>query len=177
MTSQNCTELSDFLGYGSDSSSLGVGSLESLSYTECINLLSDLKNLGYQSIDSVLYTLGGGEAERFEIYRIFRRHGIGIGEALQLGVKKSLSNSPRGTVVILDDLLSRLGRGGAFLPCDLGALRGELLVTFHSSRLSVDLYVNNKKVVTRSIQAEGDSSYVARRFAGYKGLILRTARH
>nr|QYA73900.1 hypothetical protein [Grapevine virus A] len=177
MTSGDCTELSEFLGHGSVSCNSSEGSLESLSYVQCVSLLSDLKSLGYQSIDSVLYTLGGGEAERFEIYRIFRRHGIGIGEALQLGVKKSLSNSPRGLLVILDDLLSRLGRGSAFLPSDLGAVRGELLVTFYSSRLSVDLYVNNKKVVTRSAQGEGDLSYVAGRFAGYKGLILRAARH
>nr|QYA73870.1 hypothetical protein [Grapevine virus A] len=177
MTSHDCTELSEFLGHGRSSSSLSVGSLESLSYVQCVHLLSDLRDLGYQSIDSILYILGGGEAERFEIFRVFRRHGIGIGEALQLGVKKSLSSSPRSVVVILDDLLSRLGRGGAFLPCDLGAVRGEILVTFHSSRLSADLYVNNKKVVTRSVQAEGDLSYVARRFAGYKGLILRAARH
>nr|UCJ00709.1 hypothetical protein [Grapevine virus A] len=177
MTSQDCTELSEFLGHGSVSCNLNRESLESLSYVQCLYLLSDLKSLGYQSIDSVLHILECGEAERFEIFRIFRRHGIGIGEALQLGVKKSLSSSPRGTVAILDDLLSRLGRGGAFLPCDLGAVRGELIVTFHSSRLSVDLYINNKKVVTRSVQAEGDSSYVARRFAGYKGLILRSARH
>nr|QYA73885.1 hypothetical protein [Grapevine virus A] len=177
MTSQDCTELSDFLGYGSASSSVGVGSLESLPYVQCLHLLSDLRGLGYQSIDSILYILGGGEAERFEIFRIFRRHGIGIGEALQLGVKKSLSSSPRSIVEILDDLLNRLGRGGAFLPCDLGAVRGELVVTFHSARLSVDLYVNNKKVITRSVQAVGDFSYVAGRFAGYKGLILRAARH
>nr|AGT17854.1 hypothetical protein [Grapevine virus A] len=176
MTSQECTELSEFLVHSSDSYSLSEGSLESLSYVQCVQLLSDLKSLGYQSIDSILYILGGGEAERFEIYRIFRRHGIGIGEALQLGVRKCLSNSPRSTQAILDDLLSRLGRSNAFLPSDLGAVKGELVVTFHSSRLSVDLYVNNKKVVTRSIQAEGDINYVARRFAGYKGLILR-ARH
>nr|QED94344.1 ORF2 [Grapevine virus A] len=177
MTSQSCTELSEFLGCGSDSRRLSEGSLESLSYVHCLHLLSDLKSLGYQSIDSILYILGGGEAERFEIYRIFRRHGIGIGEALQLGVKKSLSNSPRSVPVILDDLLSRFGRGSAFLPCDLGAVRGELIVTFHSSRLSVDLYVNNKKVITRSVQGEGDFNYVARRFAGYQGIVLRAARH
>nr|QYA73905.1 hypothetical protein [Grapevine virus A] len=177
MTSQDCTGLSEFLGCGSDSRSLGVGSLESLSYAQCIQLLSDLKSLGYHSIDSILYILGGGEAERFEIYRIFRRHGIGIGEALQLGVKKSLSNSPRSVLVILDDLLSRFGRGSAFLPSDLGAVGGEIIVTFHSSRLSADLYVNNKKVVTRTVYAEGDLNYVAGRFAGYKGLILRTTRH
>nr|AOX49241.1 putative 19 kDa protein [Grapevine virus A] len=177
MTSQNCTELSEFLGYSSHNSSSGGGLLESLSYAQCVSLLSDLKDLGYKSIDSILYILGGGEAERFEIYRIFRRHGIGIGEALQLGVKKSLSSSPRSTVAILDDLLSRLGRGGAFLPCDLGAVGGELIVTFHLSRLSVDLYINNKKVVTRTAQAEGDLSYVAGRFAGYKGLVLRASRH
>nr|AWD84267.1 hypothetical protein [Grapevine virus A] len=176
MTSPDCTELSEFLSSGSVSGSASVGSLESLSHAQCIHLLSDLKDLGYQSIDSILYILGGGEAERFEIFRIFRRHGIGIGEALQLGVKKSLSNSPRSTLVILDDLLSRLGRGSAFLPCDLGATKGELIVTFHSSRLSVDLYVNNKKVVTRTVQAEGDISYVARRFEGYKGIVLRSSR-
>nr|UCJ00704.1 hypothetical protein [Grapevine virus A] len=173
MTSLDCTGLSEFLLYGSCSNSSGVGSLESLSYAQCIHLLSDLKDLGYQNIDSILHILGGGEAERFEIFRIFRRHGIGIGEALQLGVKKSLHNSPRSITVILDDLLSRLGRGSAFLPSDLGATKGELLVTFQPSRLSVDLYVNNKKVVTRSIQAKGDISYVARRFTGYKGLALR----
>nr|QYA73890.1 hypothetical protein [Grapevine virus A] len=177
MTSQDCTGLSDFLGHGSDSCGSNRGSLESLSYAQCIHLLCDLKSLGYQSIDSILYILGGGEAERFEIYRIFRRHGIGIGEALQLGVKKCLCSSPRSVPAILDDLLSRLGRGSAFLPSDLGAVKGELVVTFHSSRLSVDLYVNNKKVVTRLAQGEGDFSYVARRFAGYKGLILRSARH
>nr|WIM49266.1 MAG: hypothetical protein [Grapevine virus A] len=177
MTSQNCTELSEFLEYSTNSCSSSSGSLESLSYIQCIHLLTDLKSLGYHSIDSILYILGGGEAERFEIYRIFRRHGIGIGEALQLGVKKSLSYSPRSVQVILDDLLSRLGRSSAFLPSDLGAVRGELLVTFHLSRLSVDLYVNNKKVVTRIAQGEGDLNYVARRFAGYKGLVLRTARH
>ncbi|CAA53183.1 hypothetical protein [Grapevine virus A] len=177
MTSRDCTGLSEFLGHGSDSCDSGSGSLGSLSYVQCVNLLSDLKSLGYQSIDSILYILGGGEAERFEIYRIFRRHGIGIGEALQLGVKKSLCNSPRSLLAILDDLLSRLGRGSAFLPSDLGAVKGELVATFHSSRLSVDLYVNNKKVVTRSVQAEGDYSYVARRFSGYKGLILRATRY
>nr|QYA73880.1 hypothetical protein [Grapevine virus A] len=177
MTSQDCTGLNEFLGHGSGSSSSSSGSLESLSYAQCVHLLNDLRSLGYQNIDSILYILGGGEAERFEIYRIFRRHGIGIGEALRLGVTKSLSYSPRSVQVILDDLLSRLGRGNAFLPSDLGAVKGELLVTFHSSRLSVDLYVNNKKVVTRFAQAEGDFNYVATRFAGYKGLILRAARH
>nr|UCJ00724.1 hypothetical protein [Grapevine virus A] len=177
MTSLDCTGLNEFLGYGSGSSDSNRGSLESLSYAQCVYLLNDLKSLGYQSIDSILYILGGGEAERFEIFRIFRRHGIGIGEALQLGVKKCLSNSPRSVPAILDDLLSRLGRGSAFLPCDLGATKGELLVTFHSSSLSVDLYVNNKKVITRSIQAEGDFNYVARRFSGYKGLALRSKRH
>nr|QYA73860.1 hypothetical protein [Grapevine virus A] len=173
MTSRDCTELSEFLGHGSDSCNLGRGSLESLSYVQCLYLLSDLKDLGYQSIDSILYILESGEAERFEIFRIFRRHGIGIGEALQLGVKKSLSNSPRSVTVILDDLLSRFGRGSAFLPSDLGATKGDLLVTFQPSRLSVDLYVNNKKVVTRSAQVKGDVNYVSRRFAGYKGLVLR----
>nr|BDX29377.1 19kDa-protein [Grapevine virus A] len=173
MTSQNCTELSEFLGHGSVSCSLNSSTLESLSYVQCLCLLSDLKSLGYKNIDSILHILGSGEAERFEIFRIFRRHGIGIGEALQLGVKKTLSNSPRSVTVILDDLLSRLGRGSAFLPSDLGATKGELLVTFQSSRLSVDLYVNNTKVVTRSAQAKGDIGYVARRFEGYKGLVLR----
>nr|BCT87079.1 hypothetical protein [Grapevine virus A] len=177
MTSQDCTELSEFLGCGRDSSSLSEGSLESLSYVQCLRLLSDLRSLGYQSIDSILHILGGGEAERFEIFRIFRRHGIGIGEALQLGVKKTLCNSPRSVPAILDDLLSRFGKGSAFLPSDLGAVRGELIVSFHSSRLSVDLYVNNKKVATRVAQGEGDINYVARRFSGYKGLVLRAARH
>nr|QYA73955.1 hypothetical protein [Grapevine virus A] len=177
MTSESCTELSEFLRYGSGSSSSSTGSLESLSYVQCIALLSDLRSLGYHSIDSVLYVLGGGEAERFEIFRIFRRHGIGIGEALQLGVKKSLSNSPRDVPEILDDLLSRIGRSSAFLPSDLGAVKGELIVTFHSSRLSVDLYINNKKAVTRTVYAEGDFNYVAGRFTGYKGLVLRTSRH
>nr|ABI98900.1 unknown [Grapevine virus A] len=177
MTSQNCTELNEFLGHGSSSNSLSGGSLESLSNAQCLHLLRDLRDLGYKSIDSILYILGGGEAERFEIFRIFRRHGIGIGEALQLGVRKSLSYSPRGTAEILDDLLSRIGRGSAFLPCDLGAVRGELIVTFHSARLSVDLYINNKKVVTKFAQAEGDANYAAGRFSGYKGLVLRTARH
>nr|UTH79042.1 hypothetical protein [Grapevine virus A] len=171
--SQDCTELSEFLGIGSGSCNLSRSTLESLSYVQCLHLLSDLKSLGYQSIDSILHILECGEAERFEIFRIFRRHGIGIGEALQLGVKKSLCNSPRSVTVILDDLLSRLGRGCAFLPSDLGAAKGELLVTFQPSRLSVDLYVNNKKVVTRSVQAKGDINYVARRFTGYKGLALR----
>nr|WIM49271.1 MAG: hypothetical protein [Grapevine virus A] len=171
--SQSCTELSDFLAQGSDNCSLYKGSLESLSYVQCLELLSDLRSLGYISIDSILYILGSGEAERFEIFRIFRRHGIGIGEALQLGVKKTLTNSPRSVTAILDDLLSRLGRGSAFLPCDLGATRGELLVTFSPSRLSVDLFVNNKKVCTRFAQAKSDISYVAGRFSGYKGLALR----
>nr|QKI80135.1 19 kDa protein [Grapevine virus A]WEG77287.1 hypothetical protein [Grapevine virus A]WEG84486.1 hypothetical protein [Grapevine virus A] len=171
--SQSCTELVEFLGQGVDKCGLSQASLESLSYVQCCHLLSDLLSLGYKSIDSILHILECGEPERFEIFRIFRRHGIGIGEALQLGVKKSLSNSPRGCIEILDDLLSRLGKGSAFLPSDLGATKGELLVSFHTSRLSVDLYVNNKKVCTRSAQARGDISYVARRFAGYKGLALR----
>lgn len=173
--SQDCTELVEFLGQASSNCSLSRESLESLSYIQCLCLLSDLKSLGYQSIDNILYILGSGEAERFEIFRIFRRHGIGIGEALQLGVKKSFCYSPRGTIEILDDLLSRLGQGCAFLPSDLGATGGHLLITFHPSRLSVDLYVNNKKVCTRLAQAKGDISYVARRFAGYKGIALRAA--
>nr|UCJ00699.1 hypothetical protein [Grapevine virus A] len=174
MMSQSCTELVEFLGQCSDRCSLNKASLESLSYVQCLYLLTDLRSLGYNSIDSILYILGSGEAERFEIFRIFRRHGIGIGEALQLGVRKSLCYSPRGTTEILDDLLSRLSKGGAFLPSDLGAVKGELLVTFRPSRLSVDLYVNNKKVSTRVCQGKGDISYVARRFEGYKGLALRS---
>nr|WNK78850.1 hypothetical protein [Grapevine virus A] len=175
MTSQDCTELSDFLVGGGSDCDVNKSPLESLSYVQCLYLLSDLKSLGYKNIDSILYILEGGEAERFEIFRIFRRHGIGIGEALQLGVRKSLCNSPRSVVSILDDLLSRLGRGSAFLPSDLGATKGDLLITFQPSRLSVDLYVNNKKVVTRSVQAKGDINYVAKRFSGYKGLVLRAS--
>lgn len=173
--SQDCTELVDFLGKSSDLCSLNSASLESLSYVQCLHLLFDLRSLGYQSIDSILHILECGEAERFEIFRIFRRHGIGIGEALQLGVKKSLCYSPRGVIEILDDLLSRLGRGCAFLPSDLGAAGGHLLVTFHPSRLSVDLYVNNKKVCIRSSPSKGDINYVSRRFAGYKGIALRAS--
>nr|AAO84268.1 19 kDa protein [Grapevine virus A] len=174
MTSQSCTELVEFLSQGGDRCSLDRTSLESLSYTQCLYLLSDLRGLGYHSIDSILHILECSEAERFEIYRIFRRHGIGIGEALQLGVRKSLCYSPRSTAEILDDLLSRISRGGAFLPSDLGAVKGELLVTFQPSRLSVDLYANNKKVCTRTCQGKGDAGYVARRFSGYKGLALRS---
>nr|WIM49275.1 MAG: hypothetical protein [Grapevine virus A] len=177
MTSQDCTELVEFLGQASSNHSVNSPSLESLSYVQCVHLLSDLRSLGYQSIDNILHILGGGEAERFEIFRIFRRHGIGIGEALQLGVKKSFGHSPRGVIEILDDLLSRIGRGSAFLPCDLNATGGQLVVTFYSSRLSVDLYVNNKKVCTRFAQGSGDLNYVAQRFAGCKGLVLRTARN
>nr|QYA73930.1 hypothetical protein [Grapevine virus A] len=173
--SQSCTELVEFLGSGSDRCGLSSESLECLSYVQCLHLLTDLRSLGYSRIDTILYILGGGEPERFEIFRIFRRHGIGIGEALQLGVKKTFSNSPRSTTEILDDLLFRLGTGSAFLPSDLGATKGELLVTFHTSRLSVDLYVNNKKVCTRTAQVKGDPSYVTRRFSGYKGLALRSA--
>nr|WEG84441.1 hypothetical protein [Grapevine virus A] len=172
--SQDCTELVEFLSQSSGSCNSNRGSLESLSYVECLRLLIDLKGLGYPSIDNVLYILGGGSADRFEIFRIFRRHGIGIGEALQLGVKKSLCYSPRAVIEILDDLLGRLGRGSAFLPCDLGAVKGELLITFHPSRLSVDLHVNNKKVCTRVSQVEADSSYVFRRFSGYPGIALRS---
>nr|BDX29347.1 19kDa-protein [Grapevine virus A] len=173
--SQDCTELVEFLGQVNSNCSLNRESLESLSYVQCLHLLSDLKSLGYQSIDNILHILECGEAERFEIFRIFRRHGIGIGEALQLGVKKSFCYSPRGAIEILDDLLSRIGKGNAFLPSDLGATGGHLLVTFYSSKLSVDLYINNKKVCSRSVQAKGDISYVARRFAGYKGIALRAA--
>nr|ACA52186.1 19 kDa protein [Grapevine virus A] len=172
--SQDCTELVEFLGQSSGSCNSNRGSLESLSYLECLHLLTDLKSLGYPSIDNILYILGGGSADRFEIFRIFRRHGIGIGEALQLGITKSLCYSPRAVIEILDDLLGRLGRGSAFLPCDLGATKGELLITLHPSRLSVDLYVNNKKVCTRVSQVVSDSGYVSRRFAGYPGIALRS---
>nr|QYA73865.1 hypothetical protein [Grapevine virus A]WIM49279.1 MAG: hypothetical protein [Grapevine virus A]WIM49284.1 MAG: hypothetical protein [Grapevine virus A] len=174
MTPQSCTELSEFLSQGSDRCGLDRTSLESLSYIQCLCLLSDLRSLGYHSIDSILHILECGEAGRFEVFRIFRRHGIGIGEALQLGVRKSLCYSPRSITDILDDLLSRVSRGSAFLPSDLGAVKGELLVTFQSSRLSVDLYANNKKVCTRTCQGKGDLNYVARRFSGYKGLALRS---
>nr|QYA73960.1 hypothetical protein [Grapevine virus A] len=176
-TSQNCTELSDFLEPSSSNLSVSSGTLESLSDVQCFQLLSDLREVGYSSIDNILYILGGGEAERFEIFRIFRRHGIGIGEALQLGVKKSLCYSPRSTIAIIDDLLYRIGKGHAFLPSDLGATRGQLVVTFYPSRLSADLYINKQKVVTRFFQAEGDFQYVARRFAGYKGITLRATRN
>nr|ABL14357.1 19 kDa protein [Grapevine virus A] len=173
--SQNCTELVEFLGQSSGSCGLNKGSLEALSYLECLCLLTDLKSLGYPSIDNLLYILGGGSADRFEILRVFRRHGIGIGEALQLGVRKSLCYSPRAVTEILDDLLNRLIRGSAFLPSDLGAVNGELLITFHPSRLSVDLYVNNKKACTRVVQGKSDSSYVLRRFSGYPGIALRSS--
>lgn len=165
----------EFLGQDSGAHSSSSGSLASLSYIECLQLLTDLKELGYSSIDSILYILGGGSAERFEIFRIFRRHGIGIGEASQLGVRKSLCYSPRAITEILDDLLNRLSRGSAFLPSDLGAVKGELLITFYPSRLSVDLYVNNQKVCTRTCQGTSDSRYVFTRFAGYPGLALKSS--
>nr|WIM49289.1 MAG: hypothetical protein [Grapevine virus A] len=169
------TELADFLRLGLDRSTLGSQSIESLSFDKCIRLLEGLRALGYSCVDNVLHVLEKGEPDRFEIYKVFRAQGVAISEAYQLGLTKSLSFSPRSVSLILDDLLDRLARGASFLPVDLGAVNGELVVNFERSRLSVDLYVNNKKVCSRIKYSPGDPQYVHRRFAGFKGIITRTS--
>nr|WIM49317.1 MAG: hypothetical protein [Grapevine virus A] len=169
------TELADFLRLGLDRSSLGRTSIESLPYSQCIRLLEGLRGLGYSSVDNILHVLGGGEPDRFEIYRIFRAEGVAISEALQLGLTKSLSYSPRPVNLILDDLLDRLVRGAAFLPVDLGAVNGEIIITFERSRLCLDLYVNNKKVCSRFSYSPSDARYVCSRFSGHKGITTRSA--
>nr|QYA73875.1 hypothetical protein [Grapevine virus A] len=175
MMSTDNTELADFLRLGLDRSSLGSKSIESLPYSQCIRLLERLRDLGYSSIDNILHVLGAGEPDRFEIYRVFRSQGVAISEALQLGLTKSFSCSPRSVNQILDDLLDRLVRGAAFLPVDLGAVNGEIVITFGRSRLSLDLYVNNRKVCSRINHSPGDPQYVCRRFAGFKGITTRVA--
>nr|WDS60446.1 hypothetical protein [Grapevine virus A] len=175
MTSASSTELADFLSLGIDRTSLGSSSIESLSYDQCIGLLEDLRRLGFSSVDNILYVLQGAESDRFKIYKIFRSRGVAISEALELGLTKSLSYSPRPVNLILDDLLSRLARGAAFLPVDLGAVNGEIVITFKHSRLSLDLYVNNNKVCSRIGYSPGDAQYVIRRFSGYKGITIRSA--
>nr|WDS60436.1 hypothetical protein [Grapevine virus A] len=173
--SQENTELGDFLRLGLDRSSLGCTSIESLAYDQCLRLLEGLRRLGYSSVDNILHVLGGSEPDRFEIYRVFRAEGVAISEALQLGLTKSLSYSPRSVNQILDDLLDRLVRGAAFLPVDLGAVNGEIVINFERSRLSLDLYVNNKKVCSRISYSPSDARYVCRRFSGYKGITTRSA--
>nr|BCT87072.1 hypothetical protein [Grapevine virus A] len=173
--SEGNTELAEFLRLGIDRSSLGSSSIESLSYERCIKLLEGLHKLGYSSVDNILYVLQGGESDRFEIHKVFRSQGVAISEALQLGLTKSLSYSPRSVNQILDDLLNRLARGAAFLPVDLGAVNGEIVITFGHSRLSLDLYINNKKVCSKISYSPGDAQYVHRRFSGHKGIITRSA--
>nr|BDX29335.1 19kDa-protein [Grapevine virus A] len=175
MRSGESTELGDFLRLGLDRCTLGSRSVESLPLDKCIKLLEGLRALGYSSIDNVLHVLGGGEPDRFEIYRVFRAQGVAISEALQLGLTKSFSFSPRPVGLILDDLLDRVARGASFLPVDLGAVNGELVINFERSRLSVDLYVNNRKVCSRINHSRGDPHYVQRRFSGVKGVITRTS--
>nr|WEG84531.1 hypothetical protein [Grapevine virus A] len=175
MMSGESTELVDFLRLGLDRSTLGRGSIESLPLDKCIRLLEGLRALGFSSIDNVLHVLGAGEPDRFEIFKVFRAQGVAISEALQLGLTKSLSFSPRPVSLILDDLLDRIARGASFLPVDLGAVNGELVINFECSRLSVDLYVNNKKVCSRINHSRGDPSYVRRRFSGFKGIITRAS--
>nr|WEG84476.1 hypothetical protein [Grapevine virus A]WEG84516.1 hypothetical protein [Grapevine virus A] len=175
MMSGESTELVDFLRLGLDRSTLGRGSIESLPLDKCIRLLEGLRDLGFSSIDNVLYVLGAGEPDRFEIFKVFRAQGVAISEALQLGLTKSLSFSPRPVSLILDDLLDRIARGASFLPVDLGAVNGELVINFECSRLSVDLYVNNKKVCSRINHSRGDPNYVRRRFSGFKGIITRAS--
>nr|WIM49323.1 MAG: hypothetical protein [Grapevine virus A] len=172
--SAESTELADFLRLGLDRSTLGSGSIESLPLDKCIRLLEGLRNLGYSSIDNVLHVLGRGEPDRFEILRVFRAQGVAISEAYELGLTKSLSFSPRPVSLILDDLLDRIARGASFLPVDLGAVNGELVIDFKRSSLSVDLYVNNQKVCSRIKYSAGDAQYVQRRFAGVKGIITRS---
>nr|UCJ00714.1 hypothetical protein [Grapevine virus A] len=175
MTSDESTELADFLRLGLDRCTLGSGSIESLPLDKCIRLLEGLRALGFSSIDNVLHVLGGGEPGRFEIFKVFRAQGVAISEALELGLTKSLSFSPRSVNLILDDLLDRIARGAAFLPVDLGAVNGELVINFGRSRLSVDLYINNKKVCSRINHSAGDPDYVKRRFSGFKGIITRSS--
>nr|AFV73359.1 19 kDa protein [Grapevine virus A] len=175
MMSGENIELADFLRLGLDRSTLGSGSIESLPYDKCIKLLEGLRALGFSSIDNVLHVLGKGEPDRFEIYKVFRSQGVAISEALQLGLTKSFSFSPRPVSLILDDLLDRIARGASFLPVDLGAVNGELVINFERSRLSVDLYVNNKKVCSRISYSPGDPYYVQRRFSGFKGIITRAS--
>nr|WDS60441.1 hypothetical protein [Grapevine virus A] len=170
MMSTESTELADFLRLGIDRCALGSHSIESLPLDKCVRLLEGLRALGYSSIDNVLYVLGGGEPDRFEIYKVFRAQGVAISEAHQLGLTKSFSFSPRPVSLILDDLLDRLARGASFLPVDLGAVNGELVINFGRSRLSVDLYVNNKKVCSRINYSTGDARYVQQRFSGFKGI-------
>nr|BDX29361.1 20kDa-protein [Grapevine virus A] len=167
------TELADFLRPGIDRYSLGRYSIESLPYSQCISLLEGLRDLGYSTIDNVLHVLGRGEADRFEIYKVFRSQGVAISEALELGLTKSLSYSPRSVDQILDDLLDRLVSGSAFLPVDLGAVNGEVVITFGRSRLSLDLYINNKRVHSKIRYSPADAQYVCRRFSGYKGITAR----
>nr|BDX29365.1 19kDa-protein [Grapevine virus A] len=168
-------ELVEFLRLGLDRSTLGSSSIESLSFDRCLRLLEGLRALGYSSIDNVLHVLGNGEPDRFEILKVFRAQGVATSEAYQLGLTKSLSFSPRPVSLILDDLLDRIARGASFLPVDLGAVNGELVINFGNSRLSVDLYINNKKVCSRINHSKGDAQYVHRRFSGFKGIILRAS--
>nr|WIM49294.1 MAG: hypothetical protein [Grapevine virus A] len=175
MMSGESTELVDFLRFGLVRSTLGSRSIESLPLDKCIRLLEGLRSLGYSSIDNVLHVLGRGEPDRFQILRVFRGQGVAVSEAYELGLTKSLSFSPRPVSLILDDLLDRIARAASFLPVDLGAVKGELVVNFERSRLSVDLYVNNKKVCSRIKYSAGDPQYVQRRFAGFKGIITRSS--
>nr|BDX29380.1 19kDa-protein [Grapevine virus A] len=169
------TELVDFLRLGLDRCTLSSESIESLPLDRCIKLLDGLRALGFSCVDNVLHVLERGELGRFEIYRVFRSQGVAISEALQLGITKSLSFSPRPVSLILDDLLDRIARGAAFLPVDLGAVNGELVVNFERSRLSVDLYVNNRKVCSRIKYSPGDPRYVQQRFSGFKGITTRAS--